>query len=192
METTVSVAVPAGALWWVACKMLPPKIEFGCPVQRGQIATESFWHVPVRVIPCLWGKIGPATVGPCRIYMDVYKGNQIEDSVELGWGDYQLQNIQSSAVLRRGEPILVPLVFRAESGNDLSAYIADIKFHKDHESKTHPIEAGTNKRRFRLRVKWATNKRISGHFYMIRVPKTQSNSLFSVEVEYEGEGRRSD
>ncbi len=124
--------------------------------------------------------------------MDLYKGDQIEDSVELGWGDYQLQQIQSSAVLRRGETVLVPLFRRVEFGDDLNAYIADTKFHIDHESRTHPVVAGTNKKRFRLRVKWGRFNRISRHFYMIRVPDTQSNSLFSVEIEYEGEGKRGD
>lgn len=164
--------------------MLPPRIEFGSPVQRGEREGESFWHVPIAIHPRILKKIGPATAGACRIFMDLYQGDKCEDQIELRWGDYQLQSITERRTLRQGEPVLVPLVRRLESENDNNAYIADTKFHKDPDSKTKPILAGTNKKRFRLRIKWNTTKRVSPHFYLIRVPIEKSNSLFSVEIEY--------
>ena len=185
----VTIAIPAGPLLGFAAWLMPPVAEFGCPVQRGKHDGESFWHIPVQIFPRLWKKIGPATISPCKVYMDRYSGDQKTDSIQLGWGDMHFEDGKAEELLQKGRVVLVPIVWRSELGDDTNAYIADLNFLRDRSQLVRSIAGDRKKNKFKLRVKsGASWEKTSAHLYMIRVPDAQSNGQFSVEMEYEGEG----
>ena len=184
----VTIAVPIGWLATLGIWIMPPRIRFGSPVQRGKAAGESFWHIPIEICPWLFGHIGPAKISPCQIYLDRFVGGQIADKIRLGWGDMHFEEPRLEEMLKSGRPLLVPIAWRSEAGDDRNAYWADLNFVRKSREYNRSIPADRQKNKFRLRVKFGRWRRSSPHFYMVRVPSNQSNGHFSVEIEYEGEG----
>ncbi len=184
----VTVAVPAGPLTWLVSNMCPPIIEFGSPVQRSKNEQESMWHVPIKLRRRIWGKIGPATLSLCRVFLDQYDGDKKTRSIRLCLGDTITFEMPKEETLLTRRVVLVPVAFRSEAGDDLDAYFLDMRYFQ-YGIKSWPIPSGHQKHKFKLRVQSQELKdRHSSHFYMVRCPDGKSNGHFTVEIEYEGEG----
>lgn len=166
---------------------MPPIVEFGSPVQRAKTRGQSFWHVPIKIYPRVFKRVGPATLSHCRVYLDLYRGDDIANKIRLGFGDMYTDQPKKEETLQAGRPLLIPVVSRSEDSNDGRATIADLAFHNS-EGTPNLVENDRKKNKFRLRVKSGKDEWVSPHFYIIRVPIEPSNGQFSVEIEFEGEG----
>ena len=99
----------------------------------------------------------------CYVFLDLYKGEQVENSIRLGLGDAMLETPQESGVLRKDVVSLVPVAWRTEAGEDPQGYFTDTRFIRDRAERFNPINADRTKIRFRLRVKVGSFKRTSPH-----------------------------
>jgi hypothetical protein len=183
-----TIAFPAaGVANWLRLNLMPPRIDFGSPVQRAKSELESFWHVPIKLHPRWW--IGTSSLVNCRAYLDVYEGGHCKERIRLCWGDQTYKEREDYEHLRRGHVSLAPVAWRTELGEDRNGYFADARLVKsDQQERVHPISNTRVKYRFRLRIKSETFWAESPHFYQVRCPPISSNGHFIVEIEYEGEG----
>jgi hypothetical protein len=183
-----SPTIPVGLLWTLARWAMPPRVEFGSPVQRQKKESTCHYHVPIKLCPRF--KIGPGTMPNCRIFLDRYSGDIVSESIRLCWGDACFSEISERENLYKDEMFLVPIAWREEEKNDGNAYITDTRYFKNEGEKVHALTPDRSKHRFKLRVKSGKYERASPHFYLLRVPVGVSNGHFTVEIEYEGEGTR--
>ena len=185
-----TVAVPIGWLAFLGLKLMPPSIHFCSPVQRSKSESESFWHVPIRVFPKLFGWVGPRTITGCDVYLDLYRGGACTEKIRLGWGDAPFGAFSPRENVSGGYVWLVPVAWRSEIGDDRKGYFTDTRFIVDRQSSNrfHPIVNNRSKHLFKLRMKNGAFMKESPHFYQVRCPASVSNGHFTVEIVYEGEG----
>jgi hypothetical protein len=160
VDTTLQI--PLGLLASAGLKVMPPVVEFGCPVQRAKNEGEAWWHVPVKIYPFIFKFIGPATVANCQAFLDLYRGDTVENSIRLAWGDMMLESPREFEMLRKGHVSLIPIAWRSENDSDKNGYFTDTRFIAHNREKSYPIKNDRDKYRFRLRVK-------SGSFVRTRV-----------------------
>lgn len=187
MPLDITVPIPLGPTVAFVVRLMPPHVEFGCPVQRAKTADESYWHIPVKIFPRIFKRIGFATLSPCRVYMDLYSGGAIKNKIQLGWGDMYFEDPRREEVLQKDRTLLIPIVWRSGRKEDTNAYIADLPLLRDGSSEN-AIPGDRQKHKFKLRVKRGPQEWVSPHLYFIRVPKEPGNGQFGVEIEFEGEG----
>lgn len=179
MEYTVSV--PVGLVLRTLWAVMPPWIEFGSPVQRARSdnEAESFWHVPVRVWPMLFKRMGPGEIYGCRAFLE-FDGKEIP----LYWGDWKFGKCYAAASLTKGVPEMIPVIYRSEADKDRNAYIADSRFHEQ-GTRHYPVLPDREKHLCRLIIRRGTKRYASPHRYVIRVPKGRGNGHFTMEIEYD-------
>jgi len=177
----------AGLAWAIVLWFVPPRVVFKSPSQRAKDETESFWHVPITVRPAIrWGS---GSLDDCRIYLDVYEGKVCKDQIRMCWGDLGFtRKPEDTCNLRHGIVSLVPICKRSETVGGF-AIVTDQKFLNMGDADK-IVSADRSKYRFKLRVKSGTLERTSPHFYQVRVPRSNSNGQFILEMEYEGFGTR--
>ena len=184
-----SVSIPVSTLARIAWKLLSPVIDFGSPVQRGRRGqeSESWWHIPVG-LRRKFG-IGPGTLPNCRIFAEVYEGDQLKDTVPLVWGDVKLTSSFSElSAINVGHILLTPVLYRREDqDNPQRGYVTGQEFISYREETAIFFEPDRSKHKIRLLLKSGTRKVRSGS-YIARIPDSGSNSQFTLEREYEGFG----
>jgi hypothetical protein len=186
MATDFPFTLSIPAQWLL--KLMPPVIQFGSPVQRSKAENQGWWHVPVTVMP-RW-RIGPAILPNASAFLDLYEGETRTRRLNMKWGDAAFQvseKFRDFVALERGRVFLVPVALRREAPDALQAYITDRGFFRGPETTT-SLPPDRRKRRFKLGVQHGNRRVLSDHFYIVRVPRGQSNSNFTVEMEYEGAG----
>jgi hypothetical protein len=183
----LTVSAPTGLLMTVGRWLLPPRVVFGSPVQRGKDEAESFWHIPIKIAR-KWG-VGPGTLSGCIVYLDACHLGVITEKVRLPWGDAVFQPMAQRTDLENGEAILVPIASRSEKEAERNVTITSLKFFVGTGAEI-ILSTARDKFRFRLRVKSGDKTYTSEHFYLIRVPsRNGSNGHFVCEIEYEGGGK---
>ena len=176
--------MPLGMLAGLRRKLMPPIIKFGSPAQRAKVQRELFWHVPVTLHP-RW-RIGPAEVPLCNVLLDIYEDGRRRNSLQMSWGDMLFVDPQCLEHLRANHVSLVPHCWR-DRENERSVLRRCAVFAK--ATRACRPDTGGRQDRFRIRVKSGSFVRQSPHYYLVRSPPAGStNGLFTLEIEYEGEG----